>query len=166
MSCIGESDRNVENLFADAFDIRYIVSLQSTVFNAIYTSEDHVPGIRYIVTRSACKRNWPIKNSKKTVLMRFPRQRIRRRSSEHQWSLRRRLSGVACWSNWLWGTFGTYKNISFLLLTILQVSVQLAQNERYWILWCDAEYTAMMMCGKTNICFLNLGCIFPRDVQS
>ena len=65
MSCIGESDRNVENLFADAFDIRYIVGLQSTVFNAIYTSEDHVPGIRYIVTRSACKAlNWPIKNSK------------------------------------------------------------------------------------------------------
>ena len=53
MSCIGESDRNVENLFADAFDIRYIVSFQSTVFNAIYT-------------HSACKAlNWPIKNSKK-----------------------------------------------------------------------------------------------------
>ena len=64
MSCIGESDRNVENLFADAFDIRYIVSLQSTVFNAIYTSEDHVPGIRYIVSLQ------------RTVLMQFTPQRI------------------------------------------------------------------------------------------
>ena len=153
MSCIGESDRNVENLFADAFDIRYIVSLQSTVFNAIYTSEDHVPGIRYIVTRSACKAlNWPIKNSKKkTVLMRFPRQRIRRRSSEHQWSLRRRLSGLACWSNWLWAIF-----TPFNLYKIKDIE------------FCDVmlRIQAMMMCGKTNICFLNLGCICPCDVQS
>ena len=45
MSCVGESDRNVENLFADLFDIRYLVTL-SALFHAIYSSEDLTTPLR------------------------------------------------------------------------------------------------------------------------
>ena len=33
MSCIGESDRNVENLFANLFDIRYLIQPYKVIVN-------------------------------------------------------------------------------------------------------------------------------------
>ena len=124
-------------------------------FNAIYTSEDHVPGIRYIVTRSACKAlNWPIKNSNKKNCFNAistsedPTTLLRASMVSQEKIVRYRMLIKLIMRNFYYTPFNLYK-IKDIEFCDVMLSIQ-----------------AMMMCGKTNICFLNLGCICPRDVQS